>query len=278
MNSEANKERQSIIITICSTKGGVGKTTLAANIGGLLVDLEYKVLLIDGDIQPGLSSYYSIKKYSQSGLSQLIKNEGNLQDCISNTVIPNLDIVISNDPDGIIQDWITGMPAGRITLKGALDNLRSFYDFIIIDSQGANSPLQHTTVLAADILVSPIPPDIVSSREFQRGTLGMLKLLEPLSGLTSLGQLYGLIYRKDRTKDAQLFSDELTSMTFQESKSKIRILNTMVPSLVAYKNASTDKIPVHKIDQRANETMCELVSEILPNLTNQCKRFRETTK
>ncbi len=278
MNSEANKERQSIIITICSTKGGVGKTTLAANIGGLLVDLEYKVLLIDGDIQPGLSSYYSIKKYSKSGLSQLIKNEGNLQDCISNTVIPNLDIVISNDPDGIIQDWITGMPAGRITLKGALDNLRSFYDFIIIDSQGANSPLQHTTVLAADILVSPIPPDIVSSREFQRGTLGMLKLLEPLSGLTSLGQLYGLIYRKDRTKDAQLFSDELTSMTFQESKSKIRILNTMVPSLVAYKNASTDKTPVHKIDQRANETMCELVSEILPNLANQCKRFRETTK
>lgn len=278
MNSEANKERQSIIITICSTKGGVGKTTLAANIGGLLVDLKYKVLLIDGDIQPGLSSYYSIRKYANNGLSQLIKNEGNLQDCISNTVIPNLDIVISNDPDGIIQDWITGMPAGRITLKGALDNLRSFYDFIIIDSQGANSPLQHTTVLAADILVSPIPPDIVSSREFQRGTLGMLKLLEPLSGLTSLGQLYGLIYRKDRTKDAQLFSDELTSMTFQESKSKIRILNTMVPSLVAYKNASTDKIPVHKIDQRANETMCELVSEILPNLTNQCKRFRETTK
>lgn len=275
MNSEAHKDRQSIIITICSTKGGVGKTTLAANFGGLLVDLNYKVLLIDGDIQPGLSSYYSIQTYANKGLTQLIKNEGNLEDCISKTIIPNLDIVISNDPDGIIQDWITGMPAGRITLKGALDSLRSLYDFIIIDSQGANSPLQHTTVLAADILVSPIPPDIVSSREFQRGTLGMLKLLEPLSGLTSLGQLYGLIYRKDRTKDAQLFSDELTSMTFQESKSKIRILNTMIPSLVAYKNASTDKTPVHKIDQRAKETMCELVSEILPNLATQCSEFRE---
>jgi len=275
MNSEANKDRQCIIITICSTKGGVGKTTLAANIGGLLTDLNYKVLLIDGDIQPGLSSYYPIKQYSHHGLSQLIKNEGNPKDCISNTTIPNLDIVISNDPDGIIQDWITGMPAGRITLKSTLDTLRPSYDFIIIDSQGANSPLQHTTVLAADILISPIPPDIVSSREFQRGTLGMLKLLEPLSGLTSLGQLYGLIYRKDRTKDAQLFSDELTSMTFQESKSRIRILNTMVPSLVAYKNASTEKTPVHQINKRAKETMCELVSEVLPNLASQCGKFRE---
>jgi len=53
---------------ICSTKGGVGKTTLAANIGGLLTDLNYKVLLIDGDIQSGLSSYYPIKQYSHHSL------------------------------------------------------------------------------------------------------------------------------------------------------------------------------------------------------------------
>ena len=128
MNSKANKDRQCIIITICSTKGGVGKTTLAANIGGLLTDLNYKVLLIDGDIQPGLSSYYPIKQYAHHGLSQLIRNEGDPKDCISNTTIPDLDIVISNDPDGIIQDWITGMPAGRITLKSTLDTSRPQID------------------------------------------------------------------------------------------------------------------------------------------------------
>jgi len=38
-----------IKITIVSTKGGVGKTTLTANLGGLLADSGYRVLLIDAD-------------------------------------------------------------------------------------------------------------------------------------------------------------------------------------------------------------------------------------
>lgn len=41
-------------ITVVSTKGGVGKTTLAANLGGLLRDIGLRVLLIDADVQPSL--------------------------------------------------------------------------------------------------------------------------------------------------------------------------------------------------------------------------------
>ena len=105
----------------------------------------------------------------------------------------------------------------------------------------------------------------------------MLEQLAPFGSMigSPLGQLYGLVYKKDRTKDAQLFSDELTSMTFQKSKSRIRILNTFVPSLVAYKNASTNHVPVHTLSERAKENMCQVVSEILPNLANQCKAYLE---
>ena len=47
-------------LTVTSTKGGVGKTTLTANLGGLLADLGLRVLLIDADVQPTLSSYYPL--------------------------------------------------------------------------------------------------------------------------------------------------------------------------------------------------------------------------
>ena len=49
-----------MILTICSTKGGAGKTTLTANLGGLLSSLGYRVLLVDADVQPTLSSYYAL--------------------------------------------------------------------------------------------------------------------------------------------------------------------------------------------------------------------------
>jgi cellulose biosynthesis protein BcsQ len=47
-------------ISIVSTKGRVGKTTLTANLGSILADLGQRVLLIDDDLQPTLSSYCRI--------------------------------------------------------------------------------------------------------------------------------------------------------------------------------------------------------------------------
>lgn len=54
-----------LTITVVSTKGGVGKTTLAANLGGLLHDLGLSVLLIDADIQPSLSRYYELSHQAE---------------------------------------------------------------------------------------------------------------------------------------------------------------------------------------------------------------------
>jgi septum site-determining protein MinD len=41
---------QSVVVTITSGKGGVGKTTCSANIGCALALLQKKVVVIDGDI------------------------------------------------------------------------------------------------------------------------------------------------------------------------------------------------------------------------------------
>ena len=59
-------------------------------------------------------------------------------------------------------------------------------------------------VLAADILVSPITPEILSAREFKDGTMELLDRLEPGSALgATLGPMKAVIYRQDRTADAR---------------------------------------------------------------------------
>ena len=61
-------------ITVCATKGGVGKTTVTANLGGYLADHGAKVLIIDADVQPTLSSYYGLNGPPAShGLTHLIQ-------------------------------------------------------------------------------------------------------------------------------------------------------------------------------------------------------------
>jgi chromosome partitioning related protein ParA len=260
-----------IKITIVSTKGGVGKTTLTANLGGILADSGYRVLLIDADPQPTLSSYYSIAHKAEHGLKEFLINSST-DNTISQTDIENLDIVVSNDPDGKLRDWIRDAPDGRVRLKHILTFLDDQYDFVLIDTQGAVGPLQDAAVAAADFMLSPIPPEILSAREFVRGTVSMIKRLEPMARLGApIGPLRGVIYRQDRTVDARLITEQLRKASFTPSKGAISILNTTIPNAVAYREAATQKIPVHRLEKNgssvsAKDTMMAVAKELIPNL------------
>ena len=52
------------ILTFGTLKGGVGKTMLCFNIGGILSQLDYKVLVIDGDLQGNLTNNMGIDRKS----------------------------------------------------------------------------------------------------------------------------------------------------------------------------------------------------------------------
>ena len=89
------------VISIISTKGGVGKTTTAANLGGFVADAGLRVLLLDLDVQPTLSSYFALNIRAPGGIYELLaSNECNTNRLISHTAIANLDLVLSNDDHG----------------------------------------------------------------------------------------------------------------------------------------------------------------------------------
>lgn len=58
------------VTSMLSTKGGVGKTTTAANRGALSADAGLRTLLMDMDpVQPSLSSYYPMIRKWKVGYS-----------------------------------------------------------------------------------------------------------------------------------------------------------------------------------------------------------------
>ena len=262
-----------IKMTVVSTKGGVGKTTLTANLGGVLADLGQRVLLVDADPQPTLSSYYRLRLSAPHGLTRLMV-DASVDEVISHTQINNLDLIYSDDPDAKVRDWIRDAVDGRVRLKHILSKLDDCYDLILIDTQGAVGPMQDAAVAAADLLLSPIPPEILSAREFVRGTVEMLDRLRPMSYLGApIGPLRGVIYRQDRTVDARRIAEELRKEASVPGKGAISILNTAIPAAVAYREAATHKIPVHRHETKrsgptpsARDTMLALTAELFPHL------------
>ncbi|MBC8386204.1 MAG: ParA family protein [Gammaproteobacteria bacterium] len=266
------------VIGVVSTKGGVGKTSVTASIGAVLADMGQKILLVDGDFQQSLSSYYRIRHQAQHGIIELITRV-NPEHCISTTEIHNLHLIQSNDNKAKLLYWLKESTNNVYYLKAALHKIRDDYDYILIDSQGASSIMQEAIILASDMLISPIVPEALDSQEFMRGTIQMLKSLEPPVGLSipapPIPPLYGLIYKQDRTADSLQIANIIRKQFYQLSDGKVSILDTFVPKLSAYAKAAARHEPVHRIETSrtgptpsALEVYTALVHELLPHLSD----------
>ena len=265
-----------IKFTVTSTKGGVGKTTLTANLGALLADMGLRVLLIDADVQPSLSKYFPLAVAKPAaGLTEVIVRGTVTKSCITATLYQNLDIVISDDPEGNLPHWLLNRIDRGFRLRFALQSpaVVEAYDCVLIDTQGAIGPLQDAAVLAADILVSPITPEILSAREFRDGTMELLDRLEPGSALgASLGPMKAVIYRQDRSADARVIASGIRE-DFIKLKGRVAVLETVVPHAKAYKEAATLRVPVHRHERKrdgptpsAYTVMHQLAWELIPSL------------
>ncbi|MNO94822.1 Sporulation initiation inhibitor protein Soj [compost metagenome] len=262
------------VVSVVSTKGGVGKTTVAANLGGLLADAGLRVLLLDLDSQPTLSSYYALNHSAPAGVYELLAL--NLTDptlMLSTTAIAGLDLILSNDDEGRLSALLLHAPDGRLRLRNVLDNFRPHYDLLLVDTQGARSVLLEMAILASDLALSPITPEMLAARELRRGTLKLLSELEPFRHLGIPPPPLRLLLNQVNAirMDTRMIIQGLRE-TFAEA-TNISVLETVVPDRVAYLNAASLGLPVHRIDTRrsrqqrspsALETMQALAIELFP--------------
>lgn len=262
------------VISIVSTKGAVGKTTVAANLAGLLVDAGLRVLLLDLDSQPTLSSYYALNQKASAGTYEFIAlNQTSPAQIISKTEVKGLDLIISNDDQGRLSTLLLHAPDCRLRLLNLLDQFGASYDLLLIDTQGARSVLLEMATLASDLALSPVTPEMLAARELHRGILKLLSELEPFRhlGITTPSLRLLLNQVNARWKDTQMIIRGLRE-TFIKTPN-ISILYTLIPDRVAYLNAASLGLPVHRMESRQSpgrrssstlETMQALAAELFP--------------
>lgn len=262
------------VISVISTKGGVGKTTTAANLGGLVADAGLRVLLIDLDVQPTLSSYFELTHRARGGIYELLAfNEQRPEQLISRTVIEGLDLILSNDDRGELNTLLLHAPDGRLRLRHLLPTLAPLYDLVLIDTQGARSVMLEMALLASNMALSPVTPEILAARELRRGTLQLIEDIAPYRHLGIEPPVLHLLINRVHpvSSNARLIQQALREM-FQEHVGA-DVLDTNVPAIEAYPRASTRGLPVHRIEYRkppgrvapaAMDTMRALASELLP--------------
>jgi chromosome partitioning related protein ParA len=262
------------VLSLISTKGGAGKTTVAANLGGLLADAGLQVLLLDLDSQPTLSSYYALSTPREVGSYELIAQRLTaVEQVVSTTVIQHLDLIVSNDRAGHISTLLLHAPDGRLRLRNLLPAFQDHYDVLIIDTQGARSVVVEMVILASDCALCPVPPEMLAARELRRGTLGLFEELEPYRYLgVALPAVKLLLNQVNANRrDTRLITQSLRA-SFQADP-HVSVCSTVIPDRVAYLNAASMGLPAHRVEPIpppgsrgpcAAQVMRALAIELLP--------------
>lgn len=116
------------VIVVTSGKGGVGKTTLSAQLGISLADKGKKVIIIDADTGlQNIDMVLGVEQHVFSNLLDVMDSGGIVQEAILSVekhknlyILPTSQIRVKSDLEGI-------------SLKSLSEKLLKFFDFVIVD-------------------------------------------------------------------------------------------------------------------------------------------------
>lgn len=116
-------------ISITSGKGGVGKTTVTANLAYLLAERGNKVLILDGDLgMANVDIFFNTK--ARGHILEVLRGEKDLSEIIT-PLAPKIDLISGGSG---VTEFNRFTPFERRTLVDAVSMFEFRYDYLLIDT------------------------------------------------------------------------------------------------------------------------------------------------
>ena len=147
-------------LAVCSSKGGVGKTSIAANLAVVLARTG-RVLAVDADPQDSLGRAFGvIAKGRADSLAGLLEDpDADPREVIRHEVAPGLDLIPAH-PGLESVGRLLASQGGIVTgVRRVLRPLLADYDHVVLDTHGDLGDLTLSAVCAADAVLTVFTSD-----------------------------------------------------------------------------------------------------------------------
>jgi len=235
--------RQSI--AICSGKGGVGKTTLALNLGLALSQLGYPTTILETDPLGCLAASLNRPELMAKGLAGMLLDGGELGGALISTRAEGLKILPAGKiPGGKIHAFEEAVNAPS-RLARLLDSLHQQGNAIVlIDTPAGFGAAVQGSLKVTDSILIPLHAEPLALRLLE----GILEGIEEIRaefnpGLRLLGMVMMMLQRKSRT------SLEVLSSAWG-ALDPDAVFETVIPRREEYLEASLRGVPVAFLGSR----------------------------
>lgn len=155
-----------VVLAVFNMKGGVGKSTLSANLAWRIADSGFRTLAVDADPQGHMTTSLGQEpsEFKSTLLDLLVPNQKRETATFSEVrfrVTPNLDLVPANLSMCVLNLLLFQQPEREYRLRHTLEEVRSLdaYDLVVIDSPPSYDLTSLNILLACDVLLAPVKLD-----------------------------------------------------------------------------------------------------------------------
>lgn len=248
---------------VCNQKGGVGKTTTAANLAGLLAGRGARTLLIDLDPHASLTGYFGFQPEEVVGgvyelfRAQLSRSLPDPARVLYPTRVDKLDLLPATLALATVERQAGTREGFGLVIQQTVRRLEGRYDYVLIDSPPSLGVLMVNALAACDRLIIPVIADFLSLHGLER----MLRTLEMIRRARKREFPYTIVPTLyDRR--TRVSSDSLTMLKERYGE---RLWPGVIPLDTKLREASQSHLPIclYRPGCRAALAYAELLEALL---------------